>query len=93
MAKYNYHLLKAHRRQHVELRRAHMLQFNTSESPRADGVGIYCSVCHRLIAVHGAHVGDDTYTFTYNKGAGTLCAECERKLMSVDQPVWCMTNG
>ena len=71
----------------AELRERYQLHFAGHESEFADGIGEYCQVCHRLVAVHGAHVGDDAYTFTYNKGTGRLCAECERRSMMAVQPV------
>jgi len=88
----NVHLHRVQRRQWVvdalaELRERYRLRFTGHESEFADGVGEYCQVCHRLIAVRGAHVGDDAYTFTYNKGTGRLCIECERRPMVAMQPV------
>ena len=71
----------------AELRERYQLHFAGHESEFADGIGEYCQMCHRLIAVRGAHVGDDAYTFTYNKGTGRLCIECERRPMVAMQPV------
>ena len=86
------HLHRAQRQQWVvdalgKLHERHRLLFTGHESEFADGIGEYCQMCHRLIAVRGAHVGDDTYIFTYNKGTGRLCIECERRPMVAMQPV------
>jgi len=71
----------------AELRERHQMHFAGHESEFADGIGEYCQMCHRLIAVRGAHVGDDAYVFMYNKGTGRLCKECECRSAVAMQPI------